>query len=200
MAKRKSEDALAAVAKALIQTEKYTGELAKPTPRHPEFTGTLRKPITDVLRERHARGLVLLLHHYGIPFDSGNCWLELAYVLARNHVPYFRLSKVGRPTKPESILKALGPKKTRGRPSKNGGQLNALNLVTLIEYSKRQLATKLRRKVTDIDVIDYLTNEAEKKHGRSFSQVRTSERKYWQKRISAARKEIRNSQKSEKSP
>lgn len=62
---------------------------------------------------------MLLLEHYEIAPTDPLCWLKLAWRLAIDNVPGFRVSENprgrGRPRKPSS-LRQLAPKRKRGRP------------------------------------------------------------------------------------
>ena len=176
---------------------KYTGKLATTIPKRLLLAAALDeyygKGNNDFLFEQRTGRLMLLLDHYEIARTDPLCWLKLAWRLAIDHVPGFRVSENprgrGRPRK-HSSLRQLAPKRKRGRPSK---EIDPERFVRVIDAAKQEHSAAKNRRVTDKEVLEIIFEKIAKKEGRSAIRAKSKELPKLQKRLSRAR---RNSNKS----
>ena len=136
--------------------------------------------------------MLLLLEHYRIDANSPNRWFFLALALASDHVQGFAIVPSyrgrGRSKKSKNIVPK--PKKARGRPRKHT-DADAVELVRSVEKLKKQLKKKRGGRVTDKETLRCIITTYAEDNKISITKTLATELPRYQKKLSEARRRIR---------
>ncbi|WP_155633886.1 hypothetical protein [Burkholderia cepacia] len=142
--------------------------------------------VDDWIIRTEGRLLAQLLGYYGIALDDPHKWFRLALSLARDNVPAFRIRPMRRRGRPRKSIHATGLTKP-AKASRPDSRRNRSKLLWAVRVT--QEAHGLSGHGRDKAALEILLREVAREKGQSEARYLADNLKWFQRRLSEARKE-----------